>query len=254
MGLPSEPSLPLDFIENAASPQARQLGPRCAVALPSDHVADADAEHDHPAVAFPSSTVVDYWYVDPMVQSLSPEDYAGLCKWKNRTLRYGSDATGANSGLVVLEGISRVVPLTVEHVFGSEDPLRGGDAARAFCNMNNAPAVWFDDMCARAYSGPIHTADGKVEYAATPSVDHYMAGTVCKDLSSYNTIGKVDFDTVRTTSSGKSSTTAAASLRFITLQMPATFILEFLVNLQYALFMMRNIRKLRCSFNQSSHS
>ena len=69
------------------------------------------------------------------------------------------------------------------HAFPSEDPTHARDTTRIFLALNSAPPIIFDDMTVRG--GPCRFTKGLVR---TPSWNLYVAGWVCQDVCSANTV------------------------------------------------------------------
>jgi len=141
----------------------------------------------------------------------------------------GSDCSGACAWYFAMQGIIRIlkmqnVEFKVKFRFGSEKTGKEAAGQRLFLTLNCNPDMLFGDMLRRSKkSGPeLYTGTNQPLVA----VDMYIAGFVCTDLSSANSVHPKDLDFDLTDESGDSSKTLHASLAYIAEWQPKVVILE----------------------------
>jgi site-specific DNA-cytosine methylase len=230
---------PLDVVSVAAS---------CACHGHGHADATAGSASDPLAAISLVDTASDTWvarYLQKM-RSVSPEGVSQLLRLAGRSLKYGDDCSGARAVLRsladIVAGFSRQlgVDVVVDDRFASEHPGPQGDAPRFFLTLNTSPAVLFTDMTRRKMvkvQGPDGTklalsgADVYTGSSVTMEhVDVYVAGYVCKDLSTMNNHQKALAASPGDPRAGASSHTLHASLLYITTHQPKIVILENVFN------------------------
>ena len=126
---------------------------------------------------------------------------------------FAGDCSGADAPWQVIGQLQKALKKkglqwTWTHAFSSEDPTHAGDTARIFLALNSAPPIISDDMTVRG--GPCRYAKGLVR---TPSWNLYVAGWVCQDVCSANTVAPKPLRAEVTDSRGKSAATPEGDCR-----------------------------------------
>ena len=103
---------------------------------------------------------------------------------------FAGDCSGADAPWQVIRQLQKALKKKglqwkSTHAFSWEDPTHAGDTSRTFLALNSAPPIMFDDMTVRGEFGPCRYAKGLVR---TPSWNLYVAGWVCQDVCSANTV------------------------------------------------------------------
>ena len=198
----------------------------------------------HPSSEKPAGTVVSgtiassscaNWWVMPLVQELdrlnesTNPDKIFSRVWDGELERYGSDCSGVDAPFRGMEAIAahlKTMGITypLKNLFGSECVGPKGEAARKFMALNGPPEVLFDDMTARDLEGPDHYSGKQVETPA--NLTWYTAGFVCVDQCSENVTHRKPLQSELTASSGESTKTLLAAIRYIRHFRPARFLLE----------------------------
>jgi hypothetical protein len=104
----------------------------------------------------------------------------------NKTLKFGSDCSGADSAF---HAARTWVPGIAENEMMSEDPTAEGPIL--FGLLNGAPARYFKDLLARSFSGFCIIAGKHIPIPM--DLDYYSAGTVCTDFSVCNSANPKEF-------------------------------------------------------------
>ncbi len=107
--------------------------------------------------------------------------------------------------------------------FCSEHPGTEGDVPRNFLYLNSKPRVMFRDMCRRAEEG---FCSYQKRCVASPKVDLYSSGWVCKDVSNANTLSRKPVTMDLTETSGQSTRTLHAGIEYIRSRRPLVAVLE----------------------------
>lgn len=160
----------------------------------------------------------------------------------------GSDCSGSDAAWEALRILSMQwhaslgCKFQIQKEFCSEHPGKEGDAPRNFLYLNSRPRLMVRDMCDRGHLG---FCSYRQAYVPTPTVDVYSAGWVCRDASSANTLNKKPVTMAMADTSGESTKTLHASIKYIRMHRPKVAILENIVrknNVTVAVALLRQIR------------
>ena len=155
-----------------------------------------------------------------------------------KIISYGDDCSGARGPLEALQQLqstfrAREGAFDIIDRFASECPGKEGDGPRKFIQARYKPEIMFDTV----HRGSAEWVQDRIsnKMVQVPSgLDVYVAGWVCRDVSTMNHHRKPLLPgtdpRVKDGSAGESSTTLESSIEYVRMHRPALVILENLVN------------------------